>query len=80
MSIEVLRALLGWCTLINFAVLLVWFLAFLTCSKQILALHRHWVDIDESTMKMVNYGLMGLFKLLILMFNLGPYLALRLAG
>lgn len=77
MEPELIRAFLGWCTLINFAILLWWF-GFLTFARDwVLRLHRRWFRLEESTFDAIHYGGMLAFKLAIFFFNIVPYIALR---
>ena len=80
MTVELLREVLGWCTVINFALQLVWWLLFSFAHDWVYRCHCKWVkvDIPVETFDALNYGGMGLYKLAIFMFNLVPYLALRI--
>jgi len=42
--------------------------------------HQKWFDLSVQQFDVVNYCGMGLFKMFIFVFNLVPYLALRLAA
>ena len=42
MTLETLRTFLGWCTLINYAVPVIWFLAFLFAHDGMRKLHTRW--------------------------------------
>jgi hypothetical protein len=42
MAIEGLRSVLGWCTLIDYAVLLFWFVAFILAHGWLHRLHGRW--------------------------------------
>ena len=65
-SIEQLTAFLGWCTLINIGLLLY--------STLILALVKDFAINMHSKI----FDLLGRLKLLVIVFNLVPYLALRI--
>ncbi|WP_101760155.1 DUF6868 family protein [Oceanicoccus sp. KOV_DT_Chl] len=79
MEWEILRSGLAWCAVINYGVLLVWVLLFCSCRHWIFALHSGIFKITEQQFNVTHYAGMGLLKLLILVFNLGPYLVLRFA-
>ena len=76
MNIEMLRALLGWCAVINYSVLIVWFVLFVGARDWMHRLHGRWFRLTDEQFDMVHYAGMGLFKLGIFLFNLAPYLAL----
>ncbi|MGK0440587.1 MAG: hypothetical protein ACJA0N_000382 [Pseudohongiellaceae bacterium] len=79
MNIETLASFLGWCTLINYGVLLLWFLGYISARESMVSLHSRWFPLTDAQFTMVNYCGMGLYKLLIFVFCLAPYLVLRLA-
>ena len=76
MTIEMLRAFLGWCAVINYGVLIVWFVLFIGARDWMHHLHGRWFRLTDKQFDMVHYAGMGLFKLGIFLFNLAPYLAL----
>lgn len=80
MSPADLRAVLGWCSLINLAILMVWFLFLASAHDWVYRLHRRWFDLSPAVFDAMHYAGMGLFKIGILLFNLIPYLVLRLVG
>jgi hypothetical protein len=41
-------------------------------------MHGKWFDLTEQQFDLVNYCGMGLFKLFVFLFNLAPYIALRI--
>lgn len=78
MSIEQLRDLLLWSTVINFGVLIVWFLAIVTARDAIHRLHGRWFPLTSEQFTAIHYLSMSLYKLGVILFNLVPYVALRL--
>ena len=80
MSIELIRNFLLWCAIINYGVLMVWFVAFLIAHDWMYRLHNKWFRLSVERFDEVHYGLMGFYKLGILLLNLVPYFALRIVG
>ena len=80
MVIEHLRSVLGWCTLINYALLLFWFVVFILAHDSLHRLHGRWFSMSAEKFDVAHYTLMGVFKLGILLFNLVPYLSIRIAA
>jgi hypothetical protein len=80
MTIEMMRAALLWCAVINYGVLLVWFVVFVLAHDGLHRLHGRWFHLSAEHFDALHYAGMTLFKVGILMFNLVPYLALRLVG
>ena len=80
MTLEVIRDALAWCTLINWAILLWWFLVFSMAHDWMYRFHGKWFKIPVEKFDAIHYAGMALFKTAILLFNLVPYLALRIVG
>lgn len=80
MPITLLLDTLLWCTLINLGLLVIWFLSFTLARDRILRLHSVWFKLSEERFDAIHYAGMAWFKLSILLFNLVPYIALRLAA
>ena len=78
MSLELLRELLGWSTLINYGVLLLWALLFTQAHGWLLCVHGRWFKLSAVQFDQFHYWAMGFYKLIVLVFNLVPYLVLRL--
>ncbi|MBU3006072.1 DUF6868 family protein [Paraglaciecola arctica] len=78
MFIEQLLSFFAWCTLLNYSVLIIWFFIFKLGHDWLHLLHGKWFDLNEQQFDLINYCGMGLFKLLILVFNLAPWIALQL--
>jgi hypothetical protein len=77
MTIEVIRSALGWCAVINSALLLFWWLMFVFARNWVFKIHSRWFDLTPAAFNGIHYGGMGLYKLGMWMFNLTPYLVLR---
>ena len=80
MSIEVVRSALLWCTVINYAVLSIWFLLYVLGHGWLCRLWGRWFHLTAEQFDALNFGGMSLYKLGILLFNLAPLVALHLAG
>ena len=80
MTLETIRAFLAWCTLINYGVLVVWFLWFVLARDWLRELHARWLRLPAAHFDAIHYAGMGLYKLGIFLFNLVPYIALRIVG
>ncbi len=80
MNVELLRAFFGWCTLINGAFLL---LAFLICAKAsdwVYRMHSKCFPITREAFTLTMYSFIGAIKIIFIMLNLVPYLALVILG
>ena len=80
MTLETVRAMLAWCSVINIGFLALWILLFMTAHEWMYQMHGKWFSMSKETFNAIHYGGMGLFKIGILLLNLAPYLALRIVG
>jgi hypothetical protein len=80
MNIAIVRKVLLWCTIINYGVLIVWFLCFLLAHDWMHGLHSRWFSLSAAQFDALHYAGMALYKIGILLCNLVPYIALRLVG
>ncbi len=80
MSIEVIRTFLLWCTVINYGVLLVWFLLFAFARDGIQRIHGRWFRLSSDQFDALHYAGMTIFKIGIILFNLVPLVVLFIVG
>jgi hypothetical protein len=80
MTVKFLGDLLLCCALINYAVLIVWFLAFVLAHDWLLRLHSRWFGLAAAQFDALHYGGMAVYKIGTLLLNLVPYCALQLLG
>jgi hypothetical protein len=80
MSVATVTGVLLWCTLINFALLALWGLLMMLPHGWLHRLWGRWYRISPEQFDTVSFAGIVLYELLIFMFNLVPYIALRIAG
>lgn len=80
MTLELIRSALAWSTVINYGILLWWFLFFTLAHDWMYRFHGKWFRLSVNTFDGLHYGAMAVFKVGILLLNLTPYLALRIVG
>lgn len=80
MNIEMAFGFLLWCLAINYAVLLIWFGAFVLAHDAMFRLHGRWYQISREQFDALHYGCMALYKVGVLLLNLTPLIALYLAA
>ena len=80
MTLESTQAFLLWCLVINYGILLLWFLVFWFGHDWMFRLHSRWFKLPKERFDSIHYASMAAYKLGILLLNLTPYLALRLIG
>ncbi|NQT13687.1 MAG: hypothetical protein HQ582_13120 [Planctomycetes bacterium] len=80
MDIATAREFFMWCTILNGGLLIVSSLICALAGDWVYAKHSQWYPIPREAFNVVIYSLIGLFKILFLVFNLAPYLALVIVG
>jgi len=80
MSLELACAALLWSAVINYGVLLVWFLVFRFAHDWLLRLHGRWFRITAEQFDAIHYAAMAVCKVGVLLLNVTPCIALRIAG
>ena len=78
MTVEFLLPFLGWCTVLNWITLLIWALMFMFAHDFTYRIQTMFVDIPVEKYDRIHYKAMVTFKMLVFMFNLVPYLVLRI--
>jgi hypothetical protein len=80
MSLEILRTFFLWCTIINYGILLLWFLVFSVARDGMQRFHGRWFRLPGDQFDTLHYAGMFVYKIGILLFNLVPYVALCIVG
>jgi hypothetical protein len=80
MTIEVARHALLWCSIIDYGILLAWFLIFRFPHHWIHQWWGQWFGLSAERCDVISAAGMVFFKIGILLFNIVPYVALRLVA
>ncbi len=80
MTIEIVRDVLAWCSLINIVFLIWWFLFITLAYDWTYRFHSKWYKLSVEAFDTIHYAGIGLYKIGIFLFNLVPYFALRIVG
>ncbi|MEO9385919.1 DUF6868 family protein [Chromobacterium phragmitis] len=75
-----LEQVLLYSTIFHYLVLILWFCLFFYAHDALFRLQRRWFRISEPAFDLLNYGGIGLYKILVFVFNVAPLLALWLAS
>ncbi len=78
MTVEMLRAFFGWCTLLNWGLMLLSGLMILAFRGWIFRLHARMFGSTEEDVKKSLYLVMAGYKVAIFLFCAVPYLVLRI--
>ena len=76
MTLAELKTFLGWLTLINYGILVFWFFNIIVLKEAVFRIHSSIFKMTMEQFNVIHYCGLGLFKLLIFVFNLAPYCVL----
>ena len=76
MDIEIWQKFLCYCTKINVGILLLWLVAYIFMGQKIYSIHSKWFKISLEQFHAFNYTGMGMYKMVIVFFNLIPCMVL----
>jgi hypothetical protein len=75
-SLESLTEFFGWCTVINFAFLIVTSLFLMVCGTWAARIHAKMFGADEAEIRVAYFQYLSNFKVATIVLSLVPYLAL----
>ncbi len=77
-SIETVREFLGWCSVINIGMLLLSTIMLTIMRGWIIKIHAKMTGVSEADLPRIYLEFLGNYKMLIIILNLVPYIALRI--
>ena len=80
MDITAVRAFFMWCTILNGGLLILSSLILVFAGDFVYRIHSKWFPMPRETFNVVIYSFLGLFRIIILVFNVVPYVALLIIG
>ena len=80
MDIHQLTLFLGWCTVINVSVLTVSTVLLSAFKTFVITIHSKLLGIECAALPPLYFRYLANYKVLVMVFNVGPYLALKLMG
>jgi len=78
MDIELLTSFFMWCTIVNMSLLILAFLLWMVASDRIYALHGTWFPMPRQTLNVIFYCLLGLYKIIVFVFNIVPWVVMEI--
>lgn len=79
MDVSTLTTVFMWCIIINVGILSVWMIVFTAAPEFTYRLQTKFFPMPRETYTVVNYGALGLYKIVFMVFVLVPYVALLIA-
>jgi len=80
MDIQMLTRFFMWCTILNGGLLILSFLFCAFAGDWVHRMHSIWFPMPRETFNVVIYSFIGLFKIVFLVFNVAPWVALLIIG
>ncbi|MGK0297404.1 MAG: hypothetical protein ACI9XC_001007 [Gammaproteobacteria bacterium] len=78
MNVDQLTELFKWMAIINIGLLLLSTVLIMLLKNYICKIHAKLFGIDEDKIPIVVYGYLGIYKIMIIVLNIVPYIALLL--
>ncbi len=80
MDMEMLTRFFTWCTILDGALLVLWTIMFMLAPGFIYRMQSRLFPIPRETYNTVIYSFLGLFKIVFIVFNVVPLVALLIIG
>lgn len=80
MNIQMLQKFFMWCTIINGFLYVLSAIICIFASDWVYRMHSKWFRLSRESFNVVIYSFLGLFKIVFLVFNVVPYIALLILG
>ena len=80
MTIEMMRSMLGWCSVINIGLLMFSSILLVSIRGVALRIHGKMFTLDEKYLSQAYFQYLAQYKIAIIVFNVVPYFALRIVG
>lgn len=77
-SLNTITQILGWCTVINFALLVLAAIGLMSMRRLITPLHSRMFSVSEDDLSRYYFQYLANYKLLVVVFNFVPYVALKI--
>ena len=78
MNIETIREFLGWCTIINYGLMILAFLRVYALRNTLAQFRQELFGLDEESVRRLQGQFFVNYQLVIIVFNLTPYIALSI--
>jgi len=80
MTVLQIRDFLMWCSVINIALMIVMFLLLSLGRGWVYKVHSRFFPITEPQFNAIVYSFMGVYKLLVWVFNIIPWIAISIVS
>lgn len=80
MDLDTLKTFLGWSLVLNYGVLVIWMGFLMVARDWVVGIHSRMFDLEAAQVRAYHFQLAGIYKMMIFVFNLAPWLALLIMG
>ena len=78
MEINTITTFLGWCSIINTAILIFSALIIMLVREQIITIHSKLTGVKQDALPVLYFQYLGFYKIAIIVLNIVPYIALKI--
>ncbi|HKL22534.1 MAG TPA: hypothetical protein VJ904_12060 [Tichowtungia sp.] len=78
MTTQMLQTFFMWCSIINIGMLLILFAILVTAKEWAYKIHSRWFNISKENFDLVLYCFLGIYKVLVFVFCIIPWIVLSL--
>jgi len=79
-NLETLQAFFMWCSLINMGLLILSVVLITKTGDWAYKIHSHWFNIPKERFDAILYCFLGVYKILVFVFCIVPWIALSIIG
>lgn len=69
-----------WCSIVNMGLLIFSFLLLMSIGDFVYKVHTKWFPMPKTTFNVVLYSILGVYKILVFVFCIIPWIALEIIG
>ena len=80
MEIQMLTRFFMWCTILNMGLLVLAFLFLTLAGDFVYRIHSKWFPMQRETFNVVLYSFLGIYKMIVFVFNVVPWIVLAIIG
>ena len=80
MDIQMLTRFFMWCTILNMGLLVLASLILAFAGDFVYRMHGKWFPMPRGTFNVVLYAFIGMYKIIVFVFNVVPWIALAIIG
>ncbi len=80
MNIATMQTFFGWCAVINVGFLVFTSILIIVMRKIAIRFHSKMFNVDETFLNQAYFEYLGQYKIIVIVFSIVPYLALKIMG